>query len=99
MNNLLDFTSRLFSLVAQPDSSKSLEVYQVLALISLIGTIFTTKAGNDKIQHELDKHNAVQDTKLEELTREVRQHNDIVMRIPVIEQRVTALEKETFKNK
>ena len=36
-----------------------------VALISLIGTVFTTKSGNDKIQHELDKHNAVQDTKLE----------------------------------
>jgi Tfp pilus assembly protein PilN len=70
-----------------------------VALISLIGTILTTKAGNDKIQAELDKHNAVQDTKLEELTREVRQHNDFATRIPVIEQRVTALEKETFKNK
>ncbi len=70
-----------------------------VALISLIGTVFTTKAGNDKIQHELDKHNAVQDTKLEELTREVRQHNDFATRIPVIEQRVTALEKETFRNK
>jgi len=70
-----------------------------VALISLIGTVFTTKSGNDKIQHELDKHNAVQDTKLEELTREVRQHNDFATRIPVIEQRVTALEKETFKNK
>lgn len=68
-----------------------------VALISLIGTVFTTKAGNDKIQHELDKHNAVQDTKLEELTREVRQHNDFAIKIPVIEQRVTALEKETFK--
>lgn len=70
-----------------------------VALISLIGTVLTTKAGNDKIQHDLDKHNAVQDTKLEELTREVRQHNDFATRIPVIEQRVTALEKETFKNK
>lgn len=70
-----------------------------VALISLIGTIVTTKAGNEKIQHDLDKHNAVQDTKLEELTREVRQHNDFATRIPVIEQRVTALEKETFKNK
>ena len=70
-----------------------------VALISLIGTVYTTKAGNEKIQHELDKHNAVQDTKLEELTREVRQHNDFATRIPVIEQRVTALEKETFKNK
>lgn len=68
-----------------------------VAFLSLIGTIFTTKASSDKIQHELDKHNAVQDTKLEELTREVRQHNDFAMRIPVIEQRVTALEKETFK--
>ena len=68
-----------------------------VAIITLIGTVITTKAGNDKIQHELDKHNAVQDTKLEELTREVRQHNDLTMRIPVIEQRVTALEKETFK--
>lgn len=68
-----------------------------VAILSLIGTVFTTKAGNDKIQHELDKHNAVQDTKLEELTREVRAHNDFAMRIPVIEQRITALEKETFR--
>lgn len=68
-----------------------------VALISLIGTVITTRAGNDKIQAELDKHNAVQDTKLEELTREVRQHNDFATRIPVIEQRVTALEKATFK--
>lgn len=70
-----------------------------VAVITLIGTVITTKAGNEKIQHDLDKHNAVQDTKLEELTREVRQHNDFATRIPVIEQRVTALEKETFKNK
>lgn len=70
-----------------------------VAFIGLIGTVLTTKAGNDKIQADLDKHNAVQDTKLEELTREVRQHNDFATRIPVIEQRVTALEKETFKNK
>lgn len=70
-----------------------------VALISLIGTVITTKSGNEKIQADLDKHNAVQDTKLEELTREVRQHNDFAIRIPVIEQRLTALEKETFKNK
>ena len=68
-----------------------------VAVISLIGTILTTKAGNEKIQHDLDKHNAIQDTKLEELTREVRQHNDFATRIPVIEQRVTALEKATYK--
>lgn len=68
-----------------------------VAVISLIGTVVTTRAGNEKIQHELDKHNAVQDTKLEELTREVRQHNDFAVQIPVINQRVTALEKQVFK--
>lgn len=68
-----------------------------VALIGLIGTIFTNKASTQKIEHELDKHNAVQDTKLEELTREVRQHNDFATRVPVIEQRVTALEKNVFK--
>ena len=70
-----------------------------VAVITLIGTIFTTKASSDKIQHELDKHNAIQDTKLEELTREVRQHNDFATRIPVIEQRVTALEKTVYGQK
>lgn len=64
-----------------------------VAIVSLVGTVITTKMGNDKIQHELDKHNAIQDTKIEELTREVRQHNDFAMRIPVLEQRITALEK------
>lgn len=68
-----------------------------VAILSLLGTIITTHAGNQKVQHELDKHNAVQDTKLEELTREVRAHNDFASRIPVLEQRVTALEKTTFR--
>lgn len=71
----------------------------LVALIGLIGTVYTTRVSTDRIQHELDKHNAIQDTKLEELTREVRQHNDFATRIPVIEQRITALEKETFKKR
>lgn len=70
-----------------------------VAIITLIGTVYTTKVSTDKIQHELDKHNAIQDTKLEELTREVREHNSFATRIPVIEQRVTTLEKEAFGNK
>lgn len=68
-----------------------------VAVLQLIATIYTVKSGNDKIQHELDKHIAVQDTKLEELTREVREYNNFALEIPVIKQRVTALEKATFK--
>ena len=70
-----------------------------VALISLIGTVLTTKAGNERIQADLDKHNAVQDTKLEVITQEVRELKDVIRSYPALEQRVTALEKETFKNK
>ena len=70
-----------------------------VALISLVGTIITTKAGNDKIQADLDKHNAVQDTKLEIITQEVRDLKSDIKSYPVLEQRVTALEKNVFKGK
>ncbi len=34
------------------------------------------------------KNQAVTDTKLEELTREVRQHNNFAQRVPVLEEKV-----------
>lgn len=68
-----------------------------VALISLVGTIVTANSNTARIQAELEKHNAVQDTKLEELTREIRQLSELSSRIPVIEQRVVSLEKEVFK--
>lgn len=35
-----------------------------------------------------NKHQAVADTKIEELTREVREHNEFARRIPVIEEQI-----------
>ena len=50
---------------------------------------------------QLEKHQAVTDTKLEELTREVREHNGFARRMPVVEEqirvinhRIADLEKE-----
>ena len=50
---------------------------------------------------KLDKQQAITDTKLEELTREVRMHNNFAQRIPVMEEqikvanhRIADLEKE-----
>lgn len=68
-----------------------------VSIISLIGVIITTKASTSKIQNELKINNAVQDERIQELTREVRLHNSFAERIPVIEQRITALEKNVFK--
>lgn len=36
----------------------------------------------------LDKHQAVTDTKIEELTREVREHNNFARRMPVLEEQM-----------
>ena len=43
---------------------------------------------------ELQKRLAVMDTKIEELTREVRAHNEFAQRMPVLEEKVAQLEKK-----
>ena len=46
-----------------------------------------------RLEAKLETHQAVTDTKLEELTREVREHNNFAKRMPVLEERVNNLEK------
>ena len=62
--------------------------------LALIGTVLTVKQGNDKIMAELEKHQAVQDEKIEGLTREVRKHNEFATRVPVLETKIEMLEKQ-----
>lgn len=65
----------------------------ITSVITLIGTIFTVSSGNKKTMALLDKQQAVTETKLTELTREVREHNEFARRMPVIEEKVAQLEK------
>lgn len=69
----------------------------ITGVLTLAGTIITVKGGNDRIQHELDKHNAVQDEKISELTREVRIHNNFAQRVPLLEQKIETIEKQINK--
>lgn len=52
----------------------------LVAAITLIGVL----KSNSKAQ-------AVTDTKLEELTREVREHNNFARRMPVVEEKIKVL--------
>lgn len=72
----------------------------ITALGSLIAVIVTNKANNEKMLHqmeinqermkaELEKAQAITDTKITELTREVREHNNFAQRIPVIEEKIS----------
>ena len=40
------------------------------------------------MQSQLEKHQAVTDTKIDELTREVREHNNFARRVPVLEEQM-----------
>lgn len=66
----------------------------IIALItgglSLIGVILTNRQQAKDIDHKLDKQQAVTNTKLDELTREVREHNNFARRVPVLEEQVRA---------
>ena len=56
--------------------------------LSLIGVIFSNMSSNKKIENQLSVQQAVTDTKIEELTREVRAHNNFAQRVPVLEEKM-----------
>lgn len=60
---------------------------------AVVTTFLTVKSGYNDVMAELEKHQAVQDEKIETLTKEVRKHNDFAVRVPVLEERIRQLEK------
>lgn len=56
--------------------------------LTLVGVIITSMMGNRKIERKLEIHQAVTDQKIEELTREVREHNNFARRMPVVEEQI-----------
>lgn len=59
--------------------------------LTLIGVIFTNVSSNRKVEVALEKNQAVTDTKLEDLTREVREHNNFAKRMPVVEEQIKVI--------
>ena len=53
-----------------------------------MGSLIAMINGNKKITQEMKIAQAVTDTKLDELTREVREHNNFAQRVPVIEEQI-----------
>lgn len=81
--------------------SEAIIVAIITGGVSLIGVIVSNNRTAQSMDAKLDKQQAVTETKLEELTREVRAHNNFAQRIPVLEEqikvanhRIADLEKE-----
>ena len=56
--------------------------------LSLLGVIYSNNRTAQSMDAKLDKQQAVTETKLEELTREVREHNNFARRVPILEEQM-----------
>lgn len=56
--------------------------------LSLLGVIITSRQTSKDMESKLEKQQAVTETKLAELTREVRLHNNFAQRVPVLEEQI-----------
>ena len=64
----------------------------ITGVLTLVGVCVTACASNRKtgatVTAKLEQSQAVTDTKIEELTREVREHNNFAHRMPVVEEQI-----------
>ena len=60
----------------------------ITGTMSLVGVVVTCLATARKNENALKISQAVTDTKIEELTREVREHNGFARRMPVVENQI-----------
>lgn len=59
--------------------------------LALVGTIYSGNKTAQNMNAKLDKQQAVTETKLEDLTREVREHNNFAKRVPVMEEQIKVI--------
>lgn len=59
--------------------------------LALIGVIITNLLSHRKTENSIQTAQAVTDTKIDELTREVREHNNFARRMPVVEEQIKVI--------
>ena len=71
--------------------SEAIVVALITGGLSLVGVVVTCLATAKKTEKAAAVAQAVTDTKIEELTREVRQHNGFAQRMPVVEEQIKVI--------
>ena len=59
--------------------------------MSLVGVIVTSLVTARKSENTIKIAQAVTDTKIQDLTREVREHNNFARRMPVVEEQIKVI--------
>ena len=71
--------------------SEAIVVALITGGLSLVGVVVTCLATSKKTEKATAVAQAVTETKLEELTREVREHNNFAKRMPVVEEKIKVI--------
>ena len=75
--------------------SDAIVVALISASVTLIGVIINNRSTQQKMMLEIDKklsvYQARTDERIDELTREVREHNNFARRMPVVESQLSEL--------
>lgn len=71
--------------------SEAIIVALITGGLSLTGVVATCLATAKKSETAMRVSQAVTDTKIDELTREVRAHNNFAQRMPVVEEQIKVL--------
>lgn len=66
----------------------------ITGVLTLLGVIITNTQSNKKVEQKIQTAQAVTDCKLEELTREVREHNNFARRMPVVEEQIKNIKEK-----
>lgn len=73
----------------------------VTGIFSLGASWIVNSSSNKKLVNdfkiEVTKNQAITDTKIDELTREVREHNNFAKRMPVVENEIKHIEEKIYE--
>lgn len=65
----------------------------ITGAVTLIGTIITVVAGNLATKQQIQVQQAVMETKISNLTEEVKKHNSFTERLPVVEEQIKMINR------
>lgn len=78
--------------------SEGITIALITAFASFGASLIANSSANKKLvtdlKLEVTRNQAITDTKIEELTREVREHNNFAKRMPVVENNIKHIEEK-----
>ena len=65
----------------------------LVGLLTFVGVIITNNKQNREVQHKFEIAQALNKVAIDELTREVREHNNFAKRMPIVESEIVHIEQ------